>query len=200
MLILSQEAICQTADDEARFKEFWKEFARVVQANDTAAFKKMSLEKIECDLCLTNTFEEVLQFEKFKKKNPKTWEKKYKSELVYVSIDEFLKNDFGLFFDSTAINHIEKATTYIHVSDVSIELDAYIWNQLQPKFAAVKEKDSLKFYSVSIPITHPPTTEINGCDLDLIFIETQTGLKLYLIAYSAPVLLIQEPGIIFQTD
>lgn len=176
MLILSQEAICQTADDEARFKTFWKEFARVVQAGDTAAFKKMSLEKITCLECLTNTDSEKLKLDTLTEESIKN-RKPLDRDIEYIHIEEFLKNDYDLVFDLNLIANLNDISK-INFSSEEFKIRKIYGNSIPYHLQEVlKDKEIIRIYRITLKIRESFLEE-HESEVFFGFIETKEGFKL----------------------
>jgi hypothetical protein len=167
MLILSQEAICQTADDEARFKKFWQEFARAVQVGDTAAFKMMSLSKFYCSFCPYNTEAE---------RNALENAKIYIEPTEIFTIEKFIRSEFKVVFDSNTNRRISDN------SKVYFDIRNFTSDELKEEhFQPLTLKNKFINYAVFVTVVDS-SEKFEGVQLLLEFIETQNGYKLHALS------------------
>ncbi|MES2764728.1 MAG: hypothetical protein V4642_02595 [Bacteroidota bacterium] len=107
VIIFSQTAYCQTADDTTRFKTFWHgEFAETILKKDSLMFRYHSLSYIQCRECLTNTAAERAEAVAAKKLKIVTTGTLILDHTEHIPFKMFFKNDYGVIFDSVVVSRL----------------------------------------------------------------------------------------------
>ena len=92
------ESHISSIDNDSLLKTTWNKFANSVLNKDKKLFKELSTDCIHCSWCVTNTGTEDSLFEIYRSKNENIWYDKLYTELCFIPIDKFIKEDFDMIF------------------------------------------------------------------------------------------------------
>lgn len=88
----------------------WNDFLRHIENNDLTSFRNMSLSKIRCYDCLSNTEVEDKELSKIMNSND-DWHSLIYDKLIFIEIERFIRNDYQLLFTPSFIEILKKAET-----------------------------------------------------------------------------------------
>ena len=167
----TSKIINRITQSDKQFEETWKIFANAVLSGNLNKVKQLSTNCIECSDCVTNTPKEDSLFNDFEKKNPNTWYEKLYSELSYIPIDKFLKEDFTIIFDSfTKTRLLDSSKIRFHDDEVN--------KGMYDKKCIISSNDlkNAKLLEMFVKVVDP-STETEGMDKAFAFIQTKQGYK-----------------------
>lgn len=149
----------------------WKVFANAILIGNKKIIKDISTNCVYCTDCPTNTRQEDSLFNEYQKKNPKIWYDKLSSEFSYISIDEFLTNDYPLIFDSIVNTRLFNQSK-IRFFDEETNKNLYKKNCIINS-QALKESTIIQLFVKTIDWSE----ENEGMDKVFSFIKTKQGYK-----------------------
>lgn len=110
----------------------WNNFLKIVSTQNKESFKDISSSKIRCYLCLENTIEEQKELVTLRNKDSLWYEKLY-SDLIFIPIDSFLKNDFDLLFNKKFVETLKnEKTTFSIIEREGVEYCEVLVTTTQP--------------------------------------------------------------------
>lgn len=163
--------ITLASNSDEEFKKAWMNFVNAVLTGNLKEIKGLSSHCIYCTDCVTNTPKESSVFDTFRNTNQKTWSNKLYNEFSYLPIDEFLREDLPIIFDSTTKSRM------IDISKFRFQYDNR--NQdLYQKSCIIKGSSSLKGTIIEMFVTiNDPSSENEGLEKAFAFIKTEEGYK-----------------------
>ncbi|HYG38471.1 MAG TPA: hypothetical protein VD908_07635 [Cytophagales bacterium] len=165
---------CDTNNSSnAEVKKFWKRYVKVVKSKDFEELKAISLPKIDCRSCLDNSAKEDSAVTNFKIKNPDSWYDQLYGELVYIPIDKFIEQDFDILFDQDLLSKIKNSSKVIFISR---ELEKKEGQQYLTEYI---EGDKIPILHEALVTTVDPSTQYEGEQVVIQFLETNLGLRFY---------------------
>ena len=129
------------SDNDSLIKAAWEKFYKAILNKDFKTFKAMSTDCINCPWCVTNTKKEDTLFNSYRAANHKSWYDTLYSDLSYISIDKFMKEDYDFIFTKKTKSRMRKKYNLVFL-DVEIYprlyakpciIDAPDLNKLDPK-------------------------------------------------------------------
>lgn len=129
------------SDNDSLIKTTWEKFYIAILNKDFKTFKVMSTDCINCPWCVTNTKKEDTLFNSYRAANLKSWYDTLYSNLSYISIDKFMKEDYNFIFTKKTKSRMRKKYNLVF-SDVEIYprlyakpciIDTPDLNKLDPK-------------------------------------------------------------------
>lgn len=152
-------------------EEVWKDFAQAIVANDAKRIAQLSADCIRCSECVINTPAEDDAFNDFKDENPDSWYDKLNTELSYIPIDRFIKEDEKLIFDQAAKSRL------MDPSKVKI-MDDNVNKKLYEKSCVAEQSDldEAKLKEVLVTVSGP-SNKSEGIQKVFTFIDTEEGYK-----------------------
>jgi hypothetical protein len=167
----TSKTITPTSKPDKEFEETWMTFANAILASDLNTLKRISANCIRCSDCVTNTPKEDSMYNEFTKKNPDTWYDKFYSELSFIPIDKFIKEDLNLIFDPTLKSRmLDTSKIGFHNDEINKKLyDAKcIISPIDLKASKLQ---------VAIVLVIDPSSETEGFQKAFAFIQTKQGYK-----------------------
>ncbi len=102
-------------------KEAWTLFLKHLESGDLNSFHDMSMSHIHCYECLSNTDIEYSQQSEFRATNDNWYSLTYEN-MIFIAIDDFIANDYQLFFTPSFITTLQNAETHFLERETDKEL------------------------------------------------------------------------------
>ncbi len=151
-----------------KMQKSWSAFAQAVKNNNLPAVKAMATECIYCNYCLYNTDKENQVFVDSMKKNPDGWTAKITSQLQYLPVDKFMKEDFAdIFAAETKAKMADKAAITFHNGNANRKT----YNKLCISSRIISSNPNFVEVVINNPSSKP------GLNRTFTFIETKAGYK-----------------------
>lgn len=117
----------------------WNSFLNSLSTNNKKAFIELSNNQIRCYDCLENTLIEEKELENMRESDSLGYDKIYDS-LIYVPINDFVKNDFDLIFNPEFVKILKEKKTTFHKNTI----------------------DNVEYYEVLVTTTEPTLDHEGG--------------------------------------
>jgi hypothetical protein len=156
---------------DKEFEAAWTTFANAILSGDLKKVKELSSNCIRCSDCVTNTPREDSLYNKFKNKNPDTWYDKLSSELSFIPIDQFIKEDLALLFDPVLKSRMfDTSKIGFHNDEINKKLydKKCIISSANLKNSKLQE---------AVVLVIDPSVETEGLQKAFAFIQTKQGYK-----------------------
>lgn len=167
----TSKTITHTSKPDKEFEEAWVTFANAILAGDLNTLKRISSNCIRCSDCVTNTTKEDSMYNEFEKKNPDTWYDKFYSELSFIPIDKFIKEDLNLIFDPPLKSRmLDTFKIGFHNDEINKKL------YVKKCIISTVDLEASKLQE-AIVLVIDPSSETEGFQKAFTFIQTKQGYK-----------------------
>ncbi|WP_103865586.1 hypothetical protein [Aquimarina sp. I32.4] len=107
----------QHVDETEDITQVWKKFLNIIARQDKSGFKTLSNQSIRCYLCLENTIIEQEELDKKRETDPEWYTTLYTKD-IYISIDDFIKNDYDLIFNTVFVQILKERKTIFYKREI----------------------------------------------------------------------------------